>query len=540
MNKKTSFVLSLVISSASILAQSPDRNLKPSSNQLLITSAEVSFEPTGNALIIGGHNLAESENFEGSVTLHLPEQQSYLLDVLGFDPLLQQLAVGLPAGIEEWPGSFLLTVSTGPGLSQFDAFPVTIGSVGPQGDPGPPGPQGEMGPPGPQGEVGPAGPQGEVGPPGPTGPQGAPGTIHWSDGPDSLTTPVDAWIGATSPRSNVTTLVDVGIGTTSPRYALETWGAGDEPFGAFLDAKYDDPIIDFDFTDIRSSGIYVNNRVLSFNGPVEKCVGVGFGVEPNGAGLGLLGFTTSRRFFVAPKDANHRIVPRLLIEANGDVRVVKGLADANLFLDSFHSGGGASHLALRKSDSDEVERLQTTPAGRELGRVSFYGVGKSGTWQTGARMLARQSDTAGSTLPTRLEFETYNATAVNTDQLVLAHTGRVGIGTETPGAKLEVAGGDILVTGGSVRVNGTALNVPDYVFEPDYRLMSLKETEEFIEAEKHLPNIPGQAEIAVGGIDMVEFQLKLLEKIEELTLHTIRQEREIEALRNQVNSQQAR
>ena len=82
-------------------------------------------------------------------------------------------------------GEYLLSVSTGSGQSRHDEYDLTIGAVGPQGEPGPEGPQGpqgEMGMTGPQGPVGPEGPQGEVGPQGPQGdvgpqgPQGPPGT----------------------------------------------------------------------------------------------------------------------------------------------------------------------------------------------------------------------------------------------------------------------------------------------------------------------------------------------------------------------------
>jgi hypothetical protein len=66
-----------------------------------------------------------------------------------------------------------------------------------------------------------------------------------------------------------------------------------------------------------------------------------------------------------------------------------------------------------------------------------------------------------------------------------------------------------------------------YVFEPDYDLMKLDELEEFIAREKHLPNIPSSAEIKDKGLNLSEFQLKLLEKIEELTLYTMQQAKTI-------------
>lgn len=67
------------------------------------------------------------------------------------------------------PGSYLLTMSTGPNLSQNDSFDVTLGAVGPKGDKGDMGPQGLQGP---KGDTGAQGIQGNVGPQGIQGPKG--------------------------------------------------------------------------------------------------------------------------------------------------------------------------------------------------------------------------------------------------------------------------------------------------------------------------------------------------------------------------------
>ena len=75
-----------------------------------------------------------------------------------------------PGGIPE--GSYMLTVSSGPGKRKNAQELVTIGAQGPQGDQGD---QGEQGPTGETGAQGPQGPQGVPGPPGPQGPQGEQG-----------------------------------------------------------------------------------------------------------------------------------------------------------------------------------------------------------------------------------------------------------------------------------------------------------------------------------------------------------------------------
>ena len=73
---------------------------------------------------------------------------------------------------------------------------------------------------------------------------------------------------------------------------------------------------------------------------------------------------------------------------------------------------------------------------------------------------------------------------------------------------------------------------PDYVFADDYDLMPIGDLAEFIERERHLPNVPSQADVdARGGTFSVnDLQIALLEKIEELTLYTIDQQKTIDEL----------
>ena len=76
------------------------------------------------------------------------------------------------------------------------------------------------------------------------------------------------------------------------------------------------------------------------------------------------------------------------------------------------------------------------------------------------------------------------------------------------------------------------MHVPDYVFESDYNLMPIGELEKFISSEKHLPNVPKAAEIRQNGLNHTEFQMKLLEKIEELTLYTVQQAKNMDQHKN--------
>lgn len=102
-----------------------------------------------------------------------------------------------------------------------------------------------------------------------------------------------------------------------------------------------------------------------------------------------------------------------------------------------------------------------------------------------------------------------------------AKAASIGTGTLPAGYKLSVDG-KIMAEEVTVQLSQTW---PDYVFAPEYDLMSLSETEAFINENSHLPGLPSAAEVAAEGFDLAEMNRLLLEKIEELTLHTIEQQK---------------
>lgn len=122
--------------------------------------------------------------------------------------------------------------------------------------------------------------------------------------------------------------------------------------------------------------------------------------------------------------------------------------------------------------------------------------------------------------------------------VVVRENGFVGVGTINPVDKLHVVNGNIRVSGGSFIDDGIALNVPDYVFEPNYALMSLDELRTYVTTEKHLPNVPSQAQIKANGLNVSQFNMALLEKAEELTLYTLEQQEQIESLEAKLSAQQ--
>ncbi len=115
------------------------------------------------------------------------------------------------------------------------------------------------------------------------------------------------------------------------------------------------------------------------------------------------------------------------------------------------------------------------------------------------------------------------------------HNGSLFIGsnpscTFPSDAKLAV-NGKIYATAIQVKLSGTNGCFPDYVFEKEYKLLSLPEVEKYIKENKHLPEVPSALEVEEKGIDLAEMNTILLKKIEELTLHMIDMKKEIEVLK---------
>jgi hypothetical protein len=136
--------------------------------------------------------------------------------------------------------------------------------------------------------------------------------------------------------------------------------------------------------------------------------------------------------------------------------------------------------------------------------------------------------------------------------LYLKHSnGNVGIKTDNPTAGLTVnsnvlignpatiglpAGYKLYVETGiltekvKVAVETTG-NWSDYVFDKNYKMLSLPEVEAYVNEHKHLPGVPSAQEMVTNGLDVASMDAKLLEKIEELTLYVIRLEKEVKDLK---------
>jgi hypothetical protein len=120
----------------------------------------------------------------------------------------------------------------------------------------------------------------------------------------------------------------------------------------------------------------------------------------------------------------------------------------------------------------------------------------------------------------------------NTPVMSLNRSGAVMIGTWNPGSyKLAVAGK--IAAWDEIKVFTNGSSFPDYVFDADYRLRSLEETETYIKENHHLPEVPSATEIAKDGMSLNGMSEILLKKVEELTLHLIEMKKDSETLKKE-------
>lgn len=297
----------------------------------------------------------------------------------------------------------------------------------------------------------------------------------------------------------VTSGGNVGIGTSAPNFPLDI---------ATGPAEYAFPAL---------------NILPSAHGTSERAtIGFGFtqGSIPDGWILGQDYFANNTRSFY-------------LLHRNAGVSAVRW------FVDSYGSMGIGT--------TAPVTRLEVSGAGVRLGTTSAYFNFISTQDHTAYKGVFLGYDSSGqigivgsgsSGGPSSLAWWITNSAGTYTEAVRIDPAGNVGIGIAAPTQKLEV--------GGSIRAVSFISNsttYADFVFRSDYVLPSLSDVEDHIKENGHLPGIPSEAEVREQGIDLAAMQVKLLQKIEELTLHAIEQdkrlnaqEREILVLRTQLSN----
>ncbi len=137
----------------------------------------------------------------------------------------------------------------------------------------------------------------------------------------------------------------------------------------------------------------------------------------------------------------------------------------------------------------------------------------------------------------RLTTVKSDGTLTSSESILIKNDGAIGIGLDPTDhyAKFKEDWNQYtLYVNGGIMSSEIWVKIPDqwsdFVFEDNYRLRPLSEVEEFIINNGHLPEIPSAEQVAEEGINMGQMDAKLLQKIEELTLYVIEQDKKIESL----------
>jgi hypothetical protein len=186
----------------------------------------------------------------------------------------------------------------------------------------------------------------------------------------------------------------------------------------------------------------------------------------------------------------------------------------------------ANQLAL--SDSIHTIKAKGLPTGRGYVLTDAAGNGN-------LSLQPAPTITFGGTTNYITKF-TPNGASIGSSQ-IFDDGSLVAIGTissaSTTGYKFAVNGAAIF-TKAVIKLYATW---PDFVFDEKYNLPSLIETKKYIDQNKHLPGLPSATEVEKNGIDVGITQTVLLQKVEELTLYIINQDKELEQQKDQIDEQ---
>ncbi len=243
----------------------------------------------------------------------------------------------------------------------------------------------------------------------------------------------------------------VGIGTASPFYNLEVSGN----------------------VGLAGSRFNIAQGVINQNSTIEN-----WGSASNGGGLAFnydgraTPEGTSQEFFrdLSVYNSKGGIIG-FFDGSSGNIGIGTTSASEKLSIEN-------GNIKIDNVDGKGIKIYQADS--HRFGQITLNKVGGTGNG-TPNTLLIEAGNTYGPNYGQRILFKT-----AASDRLVIEHDGNVGIGTNSPQSKLAV-NGQIRATEVKVLAD---ITVPDYVFEPDYELRTLKETKKYIIKNKHLPEIP--------------------------------------------------
>jgi hypothetical protein len=269
-----------------------------------------------------------------------------------------------------------------------------------------------------------------------------------------------------------------------------------------VNAQYFNDVLSYHFNGTPENGVKIKTNLpfsTSSQMPTLSIEGYAYGTEdPINLTLNYYIFNNAfTRVKVSTSGAHN---PRIFLAAeNGKVVI---FLDSKVYFQRFHVRAFA------------------------MGRIEETAANFSGWTAVDSSLLSTAVATYEVPYQNKFVGETIFSTNSRIESMRFDANGNIGIGTTTPGPyRLAVEG-----TIGTRRIQVKQTSWADFVFSPEYQLPTLQEVEQYIVSNEHLPDIPSAAEVQKDGFDVGEMNKKLLQKIEELTLYIIRQQKEIDHL----------
>jgi len=298
---------------------------------------------------------------------------------------------------------------------------------------------------------------------------------------------------------------NVGIGTNTPAKALDVNGS----INLTGDIYKNNQLIDFEQWDANGANISYNQG------------NVGIGITSPSSKLHIstnAGNTTESFFKIENNGQEGSGITTIGKQLNGGPVIIQQAGGTNL------GNQGSTLCFIQKSFNNQVGMNISTFTSLN-GAVRWSDISADCELTVGATENLNLRTQNG-------DFKFYtNAPLIENALLAMTinNSGQVGIHIDNNFTKLTVAG---RIHAQEVKVNINA--GADFVFDKSYDLPGIAKTEDFIKANKHLPGISSAEEMQQNGLDLGEMQIKLLQKIEELTLYVIELNKENEVMKEEL------
>lgn len=274
----------------------------------------------------------------------------------------------------------------------------------------------------------------------------------------------------------------------------------------------------------NTNGVASALRLQHWGGNLAMCQGNG------SVGIGT----------ISPQGRLHIFAGNAAQMNSGGYLVMGNTSSDNMVLDEneifTRDNGGPANLTLQRSSGDVGIGSVNTNARLNIDHDGWH-LRMDNTETGGATWLVGASEPGWSAGADKLVFSNSTGSANGTLFLHGSSRGASIATADLPTGYRLAVNGKIICEELRVRVKA---DWPDYVFADNYRLRPLEEVEAHIKARRHLPGVPAAAEVQQEGLAVGEMQKVLMEKVEELTLYLIGQQKQIQSLQAEIQTLKAK